>query len=63
VSVFVTVTVAFTTTAPLESVTVPEILPPTPAQASTARKRTKKRDSHNAGRLERLNIWRQKSIK
>jgi hypothetical protein len=58
VSVFVAVTTALTTAAPLESVTVPEMLAPTPAHTLVARNSIKARERQKARRPERLKVGR-----
>jgi hypothetical protein len=62
VSAFVAVTLALTTTAPLESVTVPEMLPPTPAHESMAKSRTEQRERHKARRPEHLKLGKVKAL-
>jgi hypothetical protein len=60
VSAFVAVKLALTTAAPLESVTVPEMLPPTPAHARMARNSVKPKERQKARRPDRLKVGREK---
>jgi hypothetical protein len=62
VSVFVAVTSALGTAPPLESVTVPDMLPPTPAHESISMSKMKEKERHKARRPERLKMRKEKAL-